>query len=186
MRLSPACSALVLIALAAATLGAQDKTDKKAQKDEAGKTPKVISLSGCVVRGEKLGDPVVIEDKSEGRYRLSGISLRDYLGQRVQIAGGERPGEEADGEGRTLSEPERRRAGWRHGSGARGGGSAGGAAGPGTVELPEFKVKSVRPVSGGCPQLIRPVRRKLIRGKPTSCRSRRNAGRAPAALRTVR
>jgi len=29
--------------------------------------------------------------------------------------------------------------------------AAGGAAGPGTVELPEFKVKSVRPVSGGCP-----------------------------------
>jgi hypothetical protein len=29
--------------------------------------------------------------------------------------------------------------------------SAGGAAGPGAVDLPEFKVKSVRPVSGGCP-----------------------------------
>jgi hypothetical protein len=29
--------------------------------------------------------------------------------------------------------------------------SSGGAAGPGTVDLPEFKVKSVRPVSGGCP-----------------------------------
>ena len=29
--------------------------------------------------------------------------------------------------------------------------AAGGAAGPGTVDLPEFKVKSVRPVSGGCP-----------------------------------
>jgi len=28
--------------------------------------------------------------------------------------------------------------------------TAGGSAGPGTVELPEFKVKNVRPVSGGC------------------------------------
>ena len=84
MRPSPVCFALVSMALAATSLTAQDK-----KKESAKDTPKVISLSGCVVRGEKVNDPIVIEDKTEGRYRLSGINLKDYLGQRVQIAGGE-------------------------------------------------------------------------------------------------
>ena len=35
--------------------------------------------------------------------------------------------------------------------------AAGGAAGPGTVDFPEFKVKSVRPVSGGCPPRPEPA-----------------------------
>jgi len=29
--------------------------------------------------------------------------------------------------------------------------NAGGAAGPGNVQLPEFRVKGIRPVPGGCP-----------------------------------
>ena len=85
MRPTPACVALVLAGVCAAPLLAQDK-DKKAPVKAA---PKTISLSGCVVRGgEKTpADQFTLEDVNEGKYRLTGINLRDYIGQRVTIAG---------------------------------------------------------------------------------------------------
>src|SRR5580704_13138244 len=50
--------------------------------------PKTMSLSGCVVRSEKSSDQFELEDATEGKYRLSGMKLQDYIGRRVQIAGG--------------------------------------------------------------------------------------------------
>jgi hypothetical protein len=145
---------VVVLALAAASpIGAaqdkpakQDKQDKKAAS-QAGKT---ISLSGCVVHNEKP-DHYTLEDASEGKYRLTGVALRDYLGQRVQIAGavveskklvikgGLTPNANVAAQAGAM-DPARAAVE-----------SAGGIAGPGTVDLPEFNVKSVRPVSGGCP-----------------------------------
>ena len=57
------------------------------KKTSAKPAPKTLSLSGCVVRGEKTPDQFTIEDAAEGKYRLTGLNLRDYVGQRVQIAG---------------------------------------------------------------------------------------------------
>ena len=125
-------------------LGAQEK------KTPA-KPPKTISLSGCVVRGENTPDRFTLEDTTEGKYRLTGINLRDYISQRVTIAGavvetrrltikgGLTPNANVAAQAGAM-DPARAAVA-----------SAGGAAGPGTVDLPEFKVKSVRPVSGGCP-----------------------------------
>lgn len=141
---SIAC-ALVLAVVGMPTLGAQDK------KTSAKETPKTISLSGCVVRGEKTTDPYTLDDATEGKYRLTGMSLRDYVGKRVQIAGaivelkrltikgGLTPNANVAGQAGAMDPARAAMA------------AAGGAAGPGTVDLPEFKVKSVRPVSGGCP-----------------------------------
>ena len=118
---------------------------------DASKKTKTLSLSGCVVRNEKTPDRFTLEDATEGNYRLSGMSLRDYIGQRVLIAGavvetkrltikgGLTPNANVAAQAGAM-DPARAAVA-----------SAGGAAGPGTVDLPEFKVKSVRPVSGGCP-----------------------------------
>ena len=121
------------------------------QAQDASKKTKTLSLSGCVVRNEKTPDRFTLEDANDGNYRLSGLSLRDYIGQRVLIAGavvetkrltikgGLTPNANVAAQAGAM-DPARAAVA-----------SAGGAAGPGTVDLPEFKVKSVRPVSGGCP-----------------------------------
>jgi len=137
--------ALGLLFLSTLSIGAQEK------KAPAKAGPKTISLSGCVVRGETAPDQFTIEDSTEGKYRLTGLKLRDYVGQRVLIAGavvetrrliikgGLTPNANVAAQAGAM-DPARAAVA-----------SAGGAAGPGTVDLPEFKVKSVRPVSGGCP-----------------------------------
>jgi hypothetical protein len=138
--------ALPLVILCAAPLGAQEK---KAPAKPASKT---ISLSGCVVRGETAPDRYTLEDKEDGgKYRLTGVNLRDYIGLRVQIAGGvvETKRLVIKG-GLTPNANVAAQAGAMDPARAAMA-AAGGSAGPGTVELPEFKVKSVRPVSGGCP-----------------------------------
>jgi hypothetical protein len=145
MRPTFLCFALVFAAVSAAPLVAQDK------KASAKPAPKTISLSGCVVRGEKTPDQFTLEDAAEGKYRLTGIGLHDYIGQRVQIAGGvvETKRLTIKG-GLTPNANVAAQAGAMDPARAAMA-NAGGAAGPGTVDLPEFKVKSVRPVSGGCP-----------------------------------
>ena len=145
MRATFLCCALMFAAVSAAPVVAQDR------KTSAKSAPKTISLSGCVVRGEKTPDQFTLEDAAEGRYRLSGIRLHDYIGQRVQIAGGvvETKRLTIKG-GLTPNANVAAQAGAMDPARAAMA-NAGGAAGPGTVDLPEFKVKSVRPVSGGCP-----------------------------------
>jgi hypothetical protein len=137
--------AVGLALLATHAIGAQEP------KAPAKPAPKIVSLSGCVVRGEKTPDQFTLEDSTEGKYRLSGVKLRDYLGQRVSIAGGvvETKRLTIKG-GLTPNANVAAQAGAMDPARAAVA-SAGGAAGPGTVDLPEFKVKSVRPVSGGCP-----------------------------------
>jgi hypothetical protein len=131
--------------LCSLSVNAQDK--KAPPKTD----PKTISLSGCVVSGETTPDQFTLEDSAEGKYRLTGLKLRDYVGQRVQIAGavvetkrliikgGLSPNANAAAQAGAM-DPARAAVA-----------AAGGAAGPGNVDLPEFKVKSVRPVSGECP-----------------------------------
>ena len=81
----PLAFALGLALVCTSPLGAQDK--KPEDKKPAKPAPKTLSLSGCVVRNETAPTQFTLEDKDEGRYRLSGINLRDYVGPRVQIGG---------------------------------------------------------------------------------------------------
>jgi hypothetical protein len=138
----PVAFAFGLALFCTVAIGAQDKKPEK---------PKTLSLSGCVVRNEAVPNQFTLEDKEEGRFRLSGINMSDYVGRRVQIGGavpdskklvikgGLTPNANVAAQAGSI-DPVRAAVA-----------SAGGAAGPGTVDLPEFKVKSVRPVSGGCP-----------------------------------
>ena len=145
MRAALTCLALGLAFVYDAQLGAQEK------KTPAKPASKTISLSGCVVRGETTPGQYTLEDKDEGAtYRLTGVKMSDFVGQRVLIAGavvqtkrltikgGLTPNANVAAQAGAM-DPVRAAVA-----------SAGGAAGPGTVVLPEFKVKSVRPVSGGC------------------------------------
>jgi len=137
--------ALGLALACTSTLVAQDK-----KKEPAKPAPKTISLSGCVVRGEKTPDQFTLEDATEGKYRLSGLKLHDYVGQRVQIAGGVVETKRLTIKGGLMPNPNLAAQAGAIDPARAAVASAGGSAGPGTVDLPEFKVKSVRPVSGGC------------------------------------
>ena len=144
MRTTLACLALTLVVVYA-PLGAQDK------KPPAKPAPQTISLSGCVVRGEATPNHYTLEDKEDGgTYRLTGVNLRDYIGRRVQIAGGLVQTKRLTIKGGLTPNANVAAQAGAMDPARAAMAAAGGAAGPGTVELPEFKVKSVRPVSGGC------------------------------------
>lgn len=150
MRTTLACLALtlalVLATVCAAPLAAQEK---KAPEKPASTT---LSLSGCVVRGETAPDQYTLEDKQAGaKYRLTGVKLRDYIGQHVQIVGGVVQAKRLTIKGGLTPNANVAAQAGAMDPARAAMAAAGGAAGPGTVELPEFRVKSVRPVSGGCP-----------------------------------
>ena len=134
---------LALTLSCALPLAAQDKKTEK--------PPKTISLSGCVVRSENTPNRFTLEDAAEGNYRLSGINLRDYIGQRVTIAGAIVETKRLTVKGGLYPTPNVAAQAGAMDPARAAMAAAGGAAGPGTVDLPEFKVKSVRPVSGSCP-----------------------------------
>jgi hypothetical protein len=82
-------------------------------------------------------------------YRLTGTAVRDYVGQTVLIVGGSASKKLTIRGGLVPSPNVAAQAGAMDPARAAVA-SQGGSAGPGSVELPEFKVKSVRQVSGSC------------------------------------
>jgi hypothetical protein len=110
--------------------------------------PKPIAISGCLARASNP-DGFTIED-STGKYRLSGLDIHDFLGQKVQvlgavvetkrlkIAGGLVPNANVAGQAGAIDPVQAATAG------------AGGSAPTGDVQLTEFKVRSVRPLGAGC------------------------------------
>ncbi|MBI1808253.1 MAG: hypothetical protein HYR75_00020 [Gemmatimonadetes bacterium] len=139
-RSSPLAVALiVLTSLVASPLSAQ--TTKPA--------PKVMTLSGCVERrGSAPGQYTLSEGKSGTTYELTGAAVRDFVGRRVEIIG-QAPRRFTIAGGLTPSANVAAQAGAMDPVRAAVA-SAGGSAGPGLVDLPEFRVKSVRPISGAC------------------------------------
>jgi hypothetical protein len=138
----------IAVALALACLSSVDAQEKKTPAKPATKT---LSLSGCVVRSEKTPDQFTLEDAKEGKYRLTGMNVSDYLGLRVQIAGAIIETKRLVVKGGLMPTPNVAAQAGAMDPARAAMAAAGGSAGPGTVELPEFKVKSVRPVSGTCP-----------------------------------
>jgi hypothetical protein len=134
-------SSVLCAAVAPLSLGAQSATSKPKPKSE------VLTLTGCA---EGTPAQYTIEDRSSGvKYRLTGTSVRDFVGHPVLIVGGSASKKLVIAGGLTPNANVAAQAGAM--DPARAAVAAqGGAAGPGTVELPEFKVKSVRPGSGGC------------------------------------
>jgi len=136
---------IVLMYIAYGTFGAQ------AQREPSkAAPPKPITLSGCVQRGESGPDQFTLSEKKGSQvYRLTGTDLRDYVGRRVQIVGGIPSKRLRIVGGLTPSPNAAAQAGAQDPARAATA-AASGSAGPGTVELPEFRVKSVRPITGSC------------------------------------
>jgi len=126
---------------------AQEKTPpKQKQKPKA----EMITLSGCIVRGEHAPGQYTLDDKTAGTFRLTGADFRDYLGRRVQLIGGIPSARRLTIKGGLTPNPNVAAQAGAMDPARAAVAAQGGAAGPGTVELPEFRVKSVRPVSGSC------------------------------------
>jgi hypothetical protein len=125
-----------------------------AQKKDAAKPAKPaspITLTGCITHGESAPDQFTLsEQKGSQVYRLTGTDLREYVGRRVQIVGGIPDSKRLKIAGGLTPSPNiAAQAGAMDPSRAVVA-AATAASGPGRVELPEFKVKSVRPISGSC------------------------------------
>ena len=141
--------AATLVFVSTLATAAQKSDTQKESKPP--KPPSSITLTGCVQRGESAPDQFTLSDKEDGStYHLTGTDVRQYIGRRVQIVGdvasrrfrivgGLTPNANVAAQAGAMDPVRAATA------------AAGGAAGPGTVALPEFKVKSVRPVSGSCP-----------------------------------
>ena len=140
MKMCALCVVLLVAALAAQTM-----TDQKEKQK-----PEMITLSGCIVRGEHTPGQYTLDDKVAGSFRLTGTDFRDYIGRRVQIIGGLPSPKRLTIKGGLTPNPNVAAQGSSIDPARAAVASQGGSAGPGTVELPEFKVKSVRPVSGSC------------------------------------
>ena len=146
MRIPQKIRATALIcAIPAVMLSAAQK------REQPPKAPaKPITLTGCVEHTETGGDQFTLSEKKGSQtYRLTGTDLREYVGRRVQLVGGVAPRRLRVAGGLTPSPNAAAQAGAIDPARAATA-AAGGVAGPGTVELPEFRVKGVRPVTGSC------------------------------------
>jgi hypothetical protein len=141
MRSAAAC---VVCAIAAVPAIAQEKSQPKPKPD-------AIELTGCVVRSATSPAQYTLEDKKAGAaYRLTGVNVRDYVGRpvivigtgakRLAIVGGLTPTPNVAAQAGSI-DPARAAVQAQTD-----------AASPGNVELPELKVKSIRPANGRCPE----------------------------------
>jgi hypothetical protein len=131
---------LLVFACAVGTPAAQDK-----------KPTKNLSLSGCVLNDEKAPDIFTLTDaKSSKAYRLTGADLREYVGKLVQtngsvvvkglqISGGLQPSANVAAQAGAM-DPSRAAIAASPGIGPTG-----------SAELPEFRVKTIKPTSAKCP-----------------------------------
>ena len=138
----------VFTSATAVVMTAQQTTAPAGKQDQP--PPKTITLTGCVEKGV-TPNQFTLQDPLNGKYEVSGNGINKYLGQRVQVAG-------------TRGSTRFRVKGglWPTPNVAAQAGSidpadaavaampGGGASGTGEVDLPTFKVKSIRTLDGGC------------------------------------
>jgi hypothetical protein len=141
------------IACCIATMTAQSRPAGKQPSSSATKTDqrsRTVTLTGCVERG---GTPtqLTIDDPVNGRYEVSGSDIKKYLGRRVQVAGspgstrfrikgGLWPTPNVAGQAGAIDPAKAAVA-------AQPGGPS---SGTGDVDLPTFKVKSIRTLDQAC------------------------------------
>ena len=133
-----------LLVTCAATIAAAQTGAKPSST--ARQKAQTITMIGCVAAGPTAADPFTLATIATG-YRLSGASVKPYVGKRVQIVGGLVPSPNAAATAGAAS------------SGAVPPTGVDGAinsvprtpTAPTVVALPEFRVVTVRQLEGGCP-----------------------------------
>jgi hypothetical protein len=115
------------------------------------KTPKVITLNGCVERDDNDPQRYTITDTKAGtKYWVTGKDFREFLGRPVQldggivvkgmkISGGLQPNPNIAAQAGAL-DPSRA---------AVQAATSGQSVGP-EIDVQEFRVKAIRPAGGGC------------------------------------
>ena len=78
---------IVLVVSSAAVIAAQQTASSTAQPQPAQKSPKLVTLVGCVAGDDSLPGQYTISDKDGTTYRLTGTDVRKYVGQQVEITG---------------------------------------------------------------------------------------------------
>jgi hypothetical protein len=133
-----------VFAMAAGAALAQTKPQPKPKTD-------AITLTGCVARSDTSPTQYTLEDKKAGAtYRLTGVDVRDYLNRPVVIVGTGAKKLAIVG-GLTPTPNIAAQAGAMDPSRAAVAAQTA-ASSPGNPDvMPEFKVKSIRPSSGSCP-----------------------------------
>jgi hypothetical protein len=136
-------SILVMLVLAStATVAAQ-------QKKEPLKKPSTVTLTGCVQKSETPTGGYTLSDQT-GIFRLTGVDVRDFVGRRVQIVGGQPRGLKIKG-GLYPSANVAGQAGAMDPARAATA-ATDAAAAQATGAPPEFRVRSIRPITGSCTQ----------------------------------
>ena len=134
---------VLLFTLSIGGSAAAQRGDEPANKS----TTKLVTLVGCVASDDATpGQFTIVDAKGGTTYRLSGSDMHPYVGQRVQVTGasprlrvgfGLTPSPNAAAQAGAIDPPPA---------------AAAGTATRGNPPAPEFRVKSVRSVSGACPQ----------------------------------
>ncbi|MGE5246622.1 MAG: hypothetical protein ACM3SQ_20530 [Betaproteobacteria bacterium] len=144
-----------LAAQSAAPAGAaRSETAKKdAKKDARPKKAKSIELVGCVGEDDDTPHQLTITDAKSGSiYRLTGTSLRRYVGQQVEVIGAVHEPPVHVRFGLLPSPNVAAQAGAMDPAQAAVASAPGGAAsGTGNVTLPELHVTRLRAARGSCP-----------------------------------
>lgn len=128
---------------ASASLAAQDKAKKPAP------VPKTLTVSGCVAQNPTSKE-LTIEDEKAGSYRLTGLNVRDYIGQRVELAGAVYQSKKLVIKGGLVPSPNTAAQAGAIDQTQVANETHGGSAPTGDVQLAEFRVKSIRPLGSGC------------------------------------
>jgi hypothetical protein len=113
-----------------------------------------LTLSGCVARSDAGTDQFTLVDQTDKTtYRLSGASVREYVGKRVEVVGGVVNSKKLRVSGGLRPTPNvAAQAGAIDPSQAAT--AAAGGSGPGTGPAPtlEFRIRTIRPAQGSCVQ----------------------------------
>ena len=133
----------IAILAASASLAAQDKPKKAAP------VPKTLTVSGCVAQNPASKE-LTIDDEQTGSYRLTGLNVRDFIGQRVELAGAVYQTKKLVIKGGLVPSPNTAAQAGAIDQTQVANETHGGSAPTGNVQLPEFRVKSIRPLGTGC------------------------------------
>ncbi|HEY6214582.1 MAG TPA: hypothetical protein VIW45_19950 [Vicinamibacterales bacterium] len=133
------------VVLAALPLAAQDKPAKKPAP------PAPIAITGCIERSD--GTPATYtlrDDSGAATHRLTGMNVRGFVGQRVELMGGAADSKRLQIKTGLLPNPNVAAQAGAIDPSQAATAAAGGSAPVGDVQLPEFRVRSVKALGGGC------------------------------------
>ena len=143
-------TALIAFSITVATLGAA-ATQQHTTTDTKPPATKILTLSGCVSADPSGPGAFTLSDtKPATLYRLTGLDVREYAGQRVQVSGvtsrrlrivgGLYPSPNVAAQAGAIDPAQAAVA------------AASGQAGATSKPPQEFRVKSIRAIPGACPQ----------------------------------